>query len=435
MGEYAIQAEGLGKQYRIARGKRRVMLRQVLSDAVSSGIDTLRAGLGAEPDERPESTRRRFWAIRDISFGIRPGESVGIIGRNGAGKTTLLKILARVTAPTAGQARLLGRVGSLLEVGTGFHSELTGRENIYLNGAVLGMRGREIERKFDEIVDFSGVEEFLETPVKFFSTGMRMRLAFSVAAHLEPEILLVDEVLAVGDAAFQQKCLNKMGDVVGHGRTVLFVSHNMAAVRALCQSALFIDNGKIVYRGDVGGAIERYLNLGDGERSTPLEFEASAGRKAQILSLALVNEAGKVTSSVPHDRPFSVLLKLAVRAPIFKGQIELEILDGDFNTIVMARDVDQVETSVISGAAGTYECRVRFPAPSLVPGRYSVRARAVMRMRSRALLVDEAPSVWPFEVFDNGSVLSRLNQKWGGKFILPTEWEWAPEAETHGQPA
>ena len=203
-----------------------------------------------------------LWALRDVSFEVKRGEVVGIIGRNGAGKSTLLKILSRITEPTAGSAKIHGRVGSLLEVGTGFHPELTGRENIYLNGAILGMRRAEIERKFDEIVAFAEIERFLDTPVKRYSSGMYVRLAFAVAAHLEPEILLVDEVLAVGDAQFQKKCLGKMGDVAKEGRTVLFVSHNMVAVQTLCQRAFWLDSGQLKAQGEVGTIVTTYLRAG-----------------------------------------------------------------------------------------------------------------------------------------------------------------------------
>jgi len=429
MTAYSIQAEGLGKRYRIVRGKRRVMLRQALTDRITSGLDSIRVRMGKDPNERPRSAKQTFWALRDVSFRIKAGESIGIIGRNGAGKSTLLKILARVTAPTAGRARLRGRVGSLLEVGTGFHSELTGRENVYLNGAVLGMRRREIDRKFDEIVDFSGVEEFLETPVKFYSSGMRMRLAFSVAAHLEPEILLVDEVLAVGDAAFQQKCLNKMGDVVGHGRTVLFVSHNMAAVRALCEAAMFIDEGRVVFSGDVNSAIERYLNEDRLQQAAPLEFEPTRGRTAQILAVSLEDDAGNLLTSIPHDQHFWARLKILVGSPVFKGHIELQILDSEFDSIVTVRDVDKLDSSVLAQPAGVYTYRVRFPGPGLVPGGYRLRVRAIRRVSGHSMILDDVNAVWPFEIFDNGSQLARLDLNWSGKVILPVEWHSLTEQE------
>jgi len=236
MSDKAIRVDGIGKKYRIGK-KKSGELRETFSHL----WDTVR--FKHNPNGQPEKSE--FWALKDISFEVKQGEAVGIIGRNGAGKSTLLKVLSRITKPTTGRFEINGRVSSLLEVGTGFHPELTGRENIYLNGTILGMRRAEIKSKFDEIIAFSGVEEFIDTPVKHYSSGMKVRLAFSVAAHLEPEILIIDEVLAVGDAEFQKKCLGKMEDVTGEGRTVLFVSHNLGAVQKICRSAILIEEGLI----------------------------------------------------------------------------------------------------------------------------------------------------------------------------------------------
>jgi lipopolysaccharide transport system ATP-binding protein len=250
--DIAIRVENLGKKYQIARqsSARRY---QTLRDDLMSLPRALYAKIRGKTRDSED-----FWALRDVSFDVKQGEVLGIIGRNGAGKSTLLKILARITDPTTGSADIFGRVGSLLEVGTGFHAELTGRENIYLSGAVLGMRRAEVRRKFDEIVDFAEVEKFIDTPAKHYSSGMYMRLAFAVAAHLEPEILIVDEVLAVGDAAFQRKCLGKMSEVAGEGRTVLFVSHNMAAVQQLCQTGIVLQAGQVSFWGNIINAISRY---------------------------------------------------------------------------------------------------------------------------------------------------------------------------------
>ena len=241
----AIRAEGLAKRFRLGKRQRYGVLRDSLTELARAPLRALtRSGAGRREAET-------IWALRDVSFEVGHGEVVGIIGRNGAGKSTLLKVLSRITEPTAGRAEVHGRVGSLLEVGTGFHHELTGRENVYLNGAILGMRKAEIDRNFDEIVAFAELERFLDTPVKHYSSGMYMRLAFAVAAHLEPEILLVDEVLAVGDLAFQTKCLRKMQDVSVAGRTVLFVSHNMGAIQRLCPRSLLLDDGRVVARRPV----------------------------------------------------------------------------------------------------------------------------------------------------------------------------------------
>src|ERR1035437_4461367 len=259
MSDFAIKVEGLGKKYLLqhqAAGRRYVALRDVLAEKAKSLFGNRKPEIGNR------KSVEEFWALRDVSFEIKQGEAVGIIGRNGAGKSTLLKLLSRITEPTTGRIRMRGRVASLLEIGTGFHPELTGRENIFLNGAVLGMRREEIKKKFDEIVDFAEVEKFLDTPVKHYSSGMYMRLAFAVAAHLEPEILIVDEVLAVGDAQFQKKCLGKMQDVSQKdGRTVLFVSHNMSAIGELTQRCVYLEGGKVKAEGATPAMVQQYLSF------------------------------------------------------------------------------------------------------------------------------------------------------------------------------
>lgn len=265
-----------------------------------------------------ESGSRRgdtIWALRDMSFTIEQGEAVGIIGRNGAGKSTLLKILSRVTAPTSGVVRVKGRIASLLEVGTGFHPELTGRENIFMNGAILGMNRDEVRRKFDEIVDFSGVGKFVDTPVKRYSSGMYVRLAFAVAAHLEPEILIVDEVLAVGDAQFQKKCLGKMSDVTKGGRTILFVSHNMAAISRLCRTAMWVDKGRLSMQASSDETISAYLTSGTeaaGYKSWPNGTAQPNADEFLLKEVRVLNSEGKVTSSIDPRKPFSVAIKYSV---------------------------------------------------------------------------------------------------------------------------
>jgi len=258
MSDVVIRVEGLSKRYRLGKREQYRALRDTLTDMLYAPVRLARSALRGERQQASKDDSQ-LWALKDVSFEVRRGEVVGIIGRNGAGKSTLLKILSRITRPTEGRVGMRGRVGSLLEVGTGFHPELTGRENIYLNGAMLGMRRAEIVRKFDEIVAFAEVERFIDTPVKHYSSGMYMRLAFAVAAHLEPEILVVDEVLAVGDAQFQKKCLAKMHEVGREGRTILFVSHNMAAVRQICQRGVTIERGQIVDQGPINLVADRYL--------------------------------------------------------------------------------------------------------------------------------------------------------------------------------
>src|ERR1700736_5773107 len=263
MQKVGIHSVGLGKRYAIGERARYLALRDVLANAMNAP-----RRLFGWNRQSTDSSREQLWALRDVSIDINEGEIVGLIGRNGAGKTTLLKILSRVTRPTTGFAEVHGRMGSLLEVGTGFHPELTGRENVFLSGAILGMRKREIERKFDEIVAFAEVEKFIDTPLKHYSSGMQMRLAFAVAAHLEPEILLVDEVLSVGDLEFQKKCLGKMGDVASEGRTVVFVSHSMAAITQLCPRVLWMHGGHLELDGPAATVVSAYLASGTTGRAT-----------------------------------------------------------------------------------------------------------------------------------------------------------------------
>jgi lipopolysaccharide transport system ATP-binding protein len=300
MSEPIIRVENLGKKYRIQHresGPRYRALRDVLTDGIKTTAALCR---GRRPARRTQT--EEFWALKDVSFDIQEGEVVGIIGRNGAGKSTLLKILSRITEPSAGRVTLNGRVASLLEVGTGFHPELTGRENIYLNGSVLGMSRSEVRGKFDEIVAFAEVEQFLDTPVKRYSSGMYVRLAFAVAAHLEPEILIVDEVLAVGDARFQNKCLTKMQDASRGGRTVIFVSHNLAAVQSLCRSGIVLDHGLLITQASAVKAVARYLERDDNSNG-------SSERKGLSDSLSLLSMDSS-PSAVHRGQSITVSLKL-----------------------------------------------------------------------------------------------------------------------------
>jgi lipopolysaccharide transport system ATP-binding protein len=291
MNKSAIKIENLGKLYRIgAQQERYTTLRETLVSNFKS-LTTKRAS---------QSANNTIWALKDVSFEIKQGEVLGIIGRNGAGKSTLLKILAHITEPTEGRVILRGRVGSLLEVGTGFHPELTGRENIYLNGTILGMKKVEIERKFDEIVDFSEIEKFLDTPAKRYSSGMYVRLAFAVAAHLETDILLIDEVLAVGDVGFQRKCLGKIGDVVKHGRTVLFVSHNLVAIQALCSRAILLHKGNLVEDGLPSEVVRHYLSLlntGTDQQFVSSLQRVTGGNEVRLIATELADENGLITDS------------------------------------------------------------------------------------------------------------------------------------------
>jgi lipopolysaccharide transport system ATP-binding protein len=366
MGDTAIRIAGLGKRYRIGVARPGTDgLRQV----VEAGVRRFARRLIGRTDPRP--ALEDFWALRDVSFEVRRGECVGVIGRNGAGKSTLLKVLSRITDPTFGEVGLRGRVGSLLEVGTGFHPELTGRENIFLNGAVLGMGRREIAQKFDEIVAFSEVEKFLETPVKRYSSGMYTRLAFAVAAHLEPEILIVDEVLAVGDTQFQQKCLGKMGEVTRGGRTVLFVSHNMSAVRALCTSCCVLEGGRLVYRGDVATGIKEYLRDGTEEHGRAFQrFTCSAMTSPRMLTAALAVN-GQPASKLRLGDALQLTVTFAASEPLRSPKLGFVISDDQNRPLFNINNRYQPGGDLPTpAAAGTIDCDLG--VLPLAAGRYHV---------------------------------------------------------------
>jgi lipopolysaccharide transport system ATP-binding protein len=325
MSEVVVQAEGVGKKYVIRhRGKYGYV---TLRDTIAQGIAQAgRRLIGRRPEPGLRAGREEFWALRDVGFELRDGERLGLIGRNGAGKSTLLKILSRITEPSEGRIRLRGRVASLLEVGTGFHPELTGRENVYLNGTILGMRRSEIARKFDEIVAFAEVEKFLDTPVKRYSSGMYVRLAFAVAAHLEQEILLVDEVLAVGDAAFQQKSLAKMGEVARGGRTIVLVSHNLVAIEQLCTTALWLDAGRVVESGKASDVVERYNASFARTATGTFQPSAVTGTGAvELLSYHITNANGAPFPFPVTGEDIFIHVRLRVLAPIPRPGVGLNI--------------------------------------------------------------------------------------------------------------
>ncbi len=341
MKDWAIRVEGLGKQYQIgARPALYSTLRESLTTAFMGPFRQLTAsGSGSDKNDRVET----IWALKDVSFEVKEGEVLGVIGRNGAGKSTLFRILSRITEPTEGHVKIRGRVGALLEVGTGFHPDLTGRENIYLNGAILGMKKTAIDRKFDEIVAFAEVEKFIDTPVKHFSSGMRVRLAFGVAAHLGPGVLIVDEVLAVGDAAFQRKCLNKMEDVGSHGRTVLFVSHNMPAITRLCGRAVLFDGGKIMADGPPHEVVSQYLNTGvdtSAVREWPDPATAPGSAVVRLCAVRVRTEDGRISATVDIRKSVAIEMEYEVLQPgcIFHPHFSLHNQDGV--NLFTAHDVD-----------------------------------------------------------------------------------------------
>jgi lipopolysaccharide transport system ATP-binding protein len=340
----AITASNVSKLY--ALGPRRDgayrTIRESIMDAAAAPWRRLRR-LAQPREEAGPRAPETIWALDDVSFEVQPGEVIGIVGRNGAGKSTLLKIFSRITEPSRGRVEMRGRVGSLLEVGTGFHPELTGRENILLNGAILGMSRREIARKFDEIVAFAEVDRFLDTPVKRYSSGMHVRLAFAVAAHLEPEILIVDEVLAVGDAAFQKKCLGKMGEVSLTGRTVLFVSHHMAAVKSLCHRAILLESGRVTCDSDVDEVVNRYLHSSTEMSRTgiiPAEVARFGTGLAQFRSVRLTDADGREVSQVYYGQPFRVVFECDVLEDVPEGLFEVSISALDGTHLVCSMTID-----------------------------------------------------------------------------------------------
>jgi ABC-type polysaccharide/polyol phosphate transport system ATPase subunit len=370
MSDIAIRAEGLSKVYRIGERERYHTLRDSLARSFAVPFRSFRNGRqlaeadGASPandTSRPANRNAHFvWALKDVSLEIKQGEVVGVIGRNGAGKSTLLKILAEITEPTAGWAEVRGRVGSLLEVGTGFHPELTGRENIYLNGAILGMKKAEINHKFDEIVAFAEIDKFLDTPVKHYSSGMYMRLAFSVAAHLEPEILLVDEVLAVGDTAFQKKCLGRMGDVAKRGRTVLFVSHNLAAIAQSCERGLLIDEGRVKKQGRINEVVQEYIGAAPASRSCvePTAVEHVTGVNGiQVRRVRLVNGLAD-SFSVLWKEPVHLIIDIEVTKPLHNISFGLGVATLNGVAIFTVHNTD-LNSELWSLAPGPYQISVK----------------------------------------------------------------------------
>ncbi|WP_299026270.1 ABC transporter ATP-binding protein [uncultured Thermanaerothrix sp.] len=370
MSRYAIQVRDLGKQYRIGTIVTRYpTLREAMVDRVQSLF---------RRNHHPTET---IWALRHVSFEVEHGKVLGVIGRNGAGKSTLLKILSRVTEPTEGEAEIHGRVGSLLEVGTGFHPELTGRENIYLNGAILGMKRTEIDRKFDEIVAFAEVEPFIDTPVKRYSSGMYLRLAFAVAAHLEPEILVVDEVLAVGDAEFQRKCLGKMGEVAREGRTVLFVSHNMSAILRLTEETLVLDKGRLVMRAPTPEAVDFYLSQGfsqTGERIWHPDEVPAAAAPFRPIALRIRNAQGQVVDTIRSVEPSTIEIEYELSAPIPGLRVGLYLMSTRGEYVFTSFDTDDPEhfEQFAVRPAGRYISRCLLPANLLNEGRFVVGVNA-----------------------------------------------------------
>lgn len=426
MSNRAILVEGLSKQYRIGfKPVRYFTLRESLSRLAQRSI--LSRARRAKADDAT------FWALKDVSFDVRQGEVLGIIGRNGAGKSTLLKILAAITDPTRGRAEIRGRVASLLEVGTGFHPELTGRENIYLSGAILGMRRAEIARKFDEIVAFAGVDRFIDSPVKHFSSGMHVRLGFAVAAHLEPEILLVDEVLAVGDAHFQEKCLGRISQIVGSGRTVLFVSHNLSAMRTLCTRAVLLDGGMSQLQGTPEEVIAHYLSTLGSADGRPETLEAGRDRSgsgaARVTSLR-ARAAGSASNPPRTGGDAEVVIEYVARdgrtIPRLMAAVSVGDVDGSI-VFGVATDTMRHERALSDlPPAGQIVCVLKnLP---LIPGKYWL----TVVLKDASGVMDRIDRAVSFTVIDDGTsgVVAFPSRRWAGNIVFPHEWNVRPLVDT-----
>jgi lipopolysaccharide transport system ATP-binding protein len=409
----AIRIEGLGKRYRLGAREPYLALRDVFARA----LRRLRGGAGVQD----------LWALRDVTLDIEAGDAVGVIGRNGAGKSTLLKILSRVTRPTEGQAYLDGRVGSLLEVGTGFHPELTGRENVFLNGAILGMRRAEIVRRFDEIVAFAEVERFLDTPVKRYSSGMHVRLAFAVAAHLETEILLVDEVLAVGDAAFQKKCLGKMGEVTRAGRTILFVSHGMDAIRRLCTRAIWLDGGRVKQSGETRAVVGAYLLEGveEGSRAA-FDPPRALGGPFLLHEVALLDAGGNPCRRFERSQPVRVSITWESTAPLLKPRVGFVLLTGDGTEVLTGLDASAWRHGRL--APGRRVSTATIPGGLLNEGEYVLEVGADAP-RALDFNLGRTGPVLRFEVEDAMTLPGKhygeegfRDRRWPGVLLLELEW-------------
>jgi lipopolysaccharide transport system ATP-binding protein len=402
----AVTAQGIGKTYRLGEQATAYgLMRERVADLFKAPFRKREAAAAKEP----------FWALKDVSFTIGQAEVVGLIGKNGAGKSTLLKILSRITEPTEGRADLYGRVSSLLEVGIGFHPELSGRDNVYLNGAILGMSRNEIRRKFDEIVEFAEIAKFLDTPVKRYSSGMYVRLAFAVAAHLEPDILIVDEVLAVGDAAFQQKCLGKMRDIRSEGRTVIVVSHNMATVSALCQKLLWIDAGRVRMVGETSRVISSYLSDGTKREISWTPRKVDPFPLNYDIVYVARGDTGESIDPIPADVPIDINLDFTIREPLAPGRIEVRIAGDSGEILLTTTSADRLPMHSHDWTMGAHRFRCRIPPNLLIPGVYLV---SVTEPRGTYNIVRD--SVLSFTVSEENSLFARDAR--AGRIAPLLEW-------------
>ncbi|MBU0617968.1 MAG: ABC transporter ATP-binding protein [Planctomycetes bacterium] len=411
----AIRVEHLGKQYKLGlREEAKRSFGEAMVHALGAPLRRLQ-----KLSERSDG-RDLFWALRNISLQVQPGEVVGIIGPNGAGKSTLLKILSRITAPTTGRVELRGSVRSLLEIGTGFHPELTGRENIYLNGAILGMKKAEIDAHFDQIVAFAEIDRFLDTPVKRYSSGMYIRLAFAVAAHLHPDILIVDEVLAVGDAAFQKKCLGTMRDVATSGRTVLFVSHNMAAISQLCTRAAVLVSGEMICDGTTSEAIKQYLSLGE-TTGAQVTYEPDETKPMQITSVAIESADGNCAASIDAAEGGRLVIGYRVRVWVPGTYVAIMVTNEAGHDILWSCDATDMDVLRETRPSGDYVARVCVPGRVLVPGTYYGSVGFYHPGRDQSF--EYRQRCVCFDAVDHHSLLTRLGIRYPSAVALPLKWE------------
>ena len=419
-----ILAQGLSKEYRLGTINHGMLFRDLQSWwARQRGRPDPNARMLDPAQSRDEQRMRgdRFLALEGVSFEVGLGEVLGVIGRNGAGKSTLLKILSRITAPTAGSVGIRGRVTSLLEVGTGFHGELSGRENVFLNGAILGMRKREVERKLDQIVDFAEISQFLDTPVKRYSSGMYVRLAFAVAAHLESEILVIDEVLAVGDLNFQRKCLSRMDLVRKEGRTVLFVSHNLVAVNQLCNRCILLDRGRLVAEGPTAGVVGKYVSINESARQAEKEYGPPAPNKAAgIRRVAVTDLEGELSAQVEMGKNFLVHIGYDVVEPVTGLMVGIQVISEEGNQTVISLTDAELDLSLLQQRApGSYRASVKIPAGLLNSGPYRLRCG----VSTRYGILDVSEDV-TFDVFDSIGIVQSLGwERKNAVLSLQLPWE------------
>ncbi|MDP8910296.1 MAG: ABC transporter ATP-binding protein [Chloroflexota bacterium] len=423
MTDVAVRAVRLGKLYRVGERQPYRTVRDAITTSARAGLRRLSSRKQRPSGDRSSTDDQWMWALQDLSFELREGEALGIIGRNGAGKSTLLKILSRITEPTEGHAVISGRVGALLEVGTGFHPELTGRENIWLNGAILGMRRAEIQRQFDEIVTFAGVERYIDTPVKRYSTGMHARLAFAVAAHLEPDILIVDEVLAVGDAEFQKRCMGKMGDAARSGRTVLFVSHNMAAIESLCSRAIWLEGGRSVADGAPSEIISRYLGTCLSvlnEHVWPEPELAPGNERVRIRRAQVRPEGGDPSDQITVATPFVIEFEYWNMRAGAHLNLSLHVYNEQGVLVFNAVPVAETEWRGRPFPRGLFRDRCHVPANLLNDGVHRIELLVV---EDSARVVHRMDDVLVFEVRDAAEDRAGWYGRWPGAVRPRLAWE------------